>query len=132
LARFVKAKISLAPNNASAWNYLRGILDHNNVPYSRLHDFVRPYSLSAGEPNVDVLDLDNPLPSKGAQLPCPAAVEFLADIYEQEGGDNTLKAVEVGFVESHPSLLPHRICSFGNRLPMNMIQYERSMSHADE
>ena len=45
----------------------------------------------------DVVDLDNPLPSAGAELPCVAALEFLADIYEQEGSEGTAKAVEVKF-----------------------------------
>ena len=45
--------------------------------------------------NDDVVDLDNPPPSAGAQLPAVAALEFMADIYEKEGGDATVKAVEV-------------------------------------
>ena len=41
------------------------------------------------------MDLDNPAPTEGAQLPSVNALEFLADIYEDEGGDKILKAVEV-------------------------------------
>ena len=96
--RYTKQKIALAPNNMSAWNYLRGILDHANIPYSDLKSFVEPYTTasltSSGE---DVVDLENPLPSKGAQLPCPAAIEFLADIYEAEGATGLDKAVPVRF-----------------------------------
>lgn len=43
----------------------------------------------------DVVDLEDPLPSPGAQLPCVAAIEFLADIYEANGGDDLMKAIEV-------------------------------------
>jgi protein farnesyltransferase/geranylgeranyltransferase type-1 subunit alpha len=99
LSSYTKDKISLAPNNAAAWNFLRGTLDHNQIPYSDLSPFVLPYTLphssqdeSASE---EVLDLENPLPSKGAQLPCPEAIEFIADMYEAEGGDSILKATEV-------------------------------------
>ncbi|KAF9229945.1 hypothetical protein BU15DRAFT_69617 [Melanogaster broomeanus] len=62
---FVKAKLAIAPNNASAWNYLR-----------------------------DVVDLESPLPSSGAKLPCVAAVEFMADVYKSNGRDDTVKATE--------------------------------------
>ncbi|EGO29852.1 hypothetical protein SERLADRAFT_433805 [Serpula lacrymans var. lacrymans S7.9] len=94
---FVKNYISLAPNNASAWNYLRGILDHSATPYSQLLLFVTPYSVprSPDADLVDVIDLENPPPSMGAQLPCVAAIEFLADIHENEGGDDIMKATEL-------------------------------------
>ena len=44
---------------------------------------------------VDIVDLDNPPPSKQAELPCTAAIEFLADVYEQEGKGSVTKATEV-------------------------------------
>ncbi|KXN92160.1 Protein farnesyltransferase/geranylgeranyltransferase type-1 subunit alpha [Leucoagaricus sp. SymC.cos] len=93
---FTKQNISLAPNNPSAWNYLRGILDHPKLPYSLLTQFVKPYTVPL-DPNVaDIVDLENPPPMKGAELPCVYAIEFLADIYEQAGDkDNILKAVEL-------------------------------------
>jgi len=50
---------------------------------------------SLSEEAAEVIDLENPLPSKGSQLPCPAAIEFLADIYETEGGNSLVKAIEV-------------------------------------
>ncbi|KIK98587.1 hypothetical protein PAXRUDRAFT_823701 [Paxillus rubicundulus Ve08.2h10] len=94
---FVKAKIAIAPNNASAWNYLRGVLDHSKTPYSNLEVFVAPYSLphSAQEDATpeDVIDLENLLPSPGAQLPCVAAIEFMADIYESR--EDPMKATEL-------------------------------------
>ncbi|KAI1784532.1 protein prenylyltransferase [Ganoderma leucocontextum] len=91
---FAKEKIALAPNNPSAWNYLRGALEHTNTPFATVAAFVEPYTASE-TPAPDVVDLDNPLPSPGAQLPCVAALEFLADIYEKEGGEKTAKAVEI-------------------------------------
>ncbi|KAF8306023.1 protein prenylyltransferase [Clavulina sp. PMI_390] len=77
--RFVKYKISLAPNNPSAWNYLRGILEHSETPFSTIETFVIPYTKSQQEAS-NVEDLDNPAPSPKAELPCVQAVEFLADI----------------------------------------------------
>ncbi|KAG6884895.1 hypothetical protein C0993_007404 [Termitomyces sp. T159_Od127] len=90
---FVKENISLAANNPSAWNYLRGILDINDLPYSRVEDFVRMYADASEDATRDVVDLENLPPSKGAELPCPAATEFLADIHEKEG--RILEATEL-------------------------------------
>jgi hypothetical protein len=50
---------------------------------------------SPGETVAEVIDLENPPPSKDSQLPCPAAIEFLADIYELEGGNGIPKTIEV-------------------------------------
>jgi protein farnesyltransferase/geranylgeranyltransferase type-1 subunit alpha len=103
---FVKECIALAPNNASAWNYLRGMLNQHKIPYATLQAFVEPYAVAQSVTETDLVDLDNPLPSKTAQLPCPAAIEFLADVYEREGGDNVQKAAQV-FLSFLPySLLP--------------------------
>lgn len=96
--RFSKERISLAPNNPSAWNYLRGALEHANTPFAVVQSFVEPYT-TAQPPTRreldDVVDLDNPPPSSGAELPAAPALEFLADIYEKEGGEKVGKAVEV-------------------------------------
>jgi len=96
-SRYVKQNISLAANNLSAWNYLRGVLDFNQIPYSRLFDFVKPYAIPGSiDPNADLVDLENPPPARGASLPCPAAIEFLADIYEKESGEDLIfQATEV-------------------------------------
>ncbi|KAG1748314.1 uncharacterized protein EDB91DRAFT_1079298 [Suillus paluster] len=94
---FVKERIAIAPNNASAWNYLRGVLDHSKIPYSDLQAFVMPYSLPQtpfGTP-PEVVDLESPLPSKDAQLPCVAAMEFMADIHEAAGGEELIKSTEL-------------------------------------
>lgn len=98
-SRYVKMKISVAPNNPSTWNYLRGVLDNSKTPYSTLKAFVEPYCFEA-EPTLPdnsevIVDLEDPLPSPDAQLPCTAAIEFLADIHESLGGDNVRIAIDV-------------------------------------
>lgn len=91
---YTKEQIAVAPNNPSAWNYLRGVLEATNTPFTSLQTFVKPYtSLQPPPDNQDVVDLENPLPGPTAELPCVAAMEFLADIYEKEGGDSVQKAV---------------------------------------
>ena len=40
----MKEKIALAPNNSSAWNYLRGALEHTGTPFATLAPFVEPYT----------------------------------------------------------------------------------------
>ena len=82
--RYAKGKISLAPNNLSPWNYLRGVLDRTKTPYESIEEFVLPYTKPEESPE-SIVDLDNPLPSKGAQFPAVPAVEFLADIRESQG-----------------------------------------------
>ncbi|EJD51260.1 protein prenylyltransferase [Auricularia subglabra TFB-10046 SS5] len=92
---FTKEKIALAPNNESAWNYLRGVLNHTQTPYSTLRAFVQPFTVARPATDRAVVDLDNPPPSQGADLPSRLAIEFLADIYEQDGTDGVAKAVEL-------------------------------------
>lgn len=126
---FVKTKISIAPNNASAWNYLRGILDHSKMPYSTVQSFVTPYSIPHPEQHEatpgDVVDLEDPLPSSGAQLPCVAAIEFLADIYEANGGDNLMKATEV---RQH-SVFPLVVSPGANLVYLLRVKLWRSLAH---
>lgn len=125
--RFVKERIAIAPNNASVWNYLRGVLDHAKIPYSELQAFVLPYSLSQpplGTP-PEVVDLESPLPSKDSQLPCVAAVEFMADIHEAAG--ELVKATEVGYVlHELNTYLTYR--SFGNPWQTSTILYAKGIS----
>jgi len=93
-----KEKIALAPNNSSAWNYLRGVLEHTKTPLSSLTAFVEPYTIASPATALRgdaVLDLENPLPSEGAELPAACALELLADIHEQVGGEAIPKAVEI-------------------------------------
>ncbi|KAI9509310.1 protein prenylyltransferase [Russula earlei] len=80
---FAKERIALAPNNASAWNYLRGAA------------FAELYVVDAVEVGTDdVLDLENPAPSEGAELPCAAAIEFMADVHEARGKEGLSEAVK--------------------------------------
>lgn len=96
LHSYVKQNISLAPNNASAWNYLRGVLEFTKLPLSTVATFVQPYTVPLPTNIVDLVDVENPPPGSGAELPCVAAVEFLADVYEEEAQRESIdKAVEV-------------------------------------
>ena len=96
---YVKHSISIVPNNPAAWNYLRGVLQHNARPFSSIKDFIVLYTtIPSPSPDSDrnVVDLENPPPAEGAELPVPAAIEFLADIWEKEGTKEGLdKASEV-------------------------------------
>jgi protein farnesyltransferase/geranylgeranyltransferase type-1 subunit alpha len=97
LNRYVKQSISLAPNNASAWNYLRGVLNHNKVAFSSIAEFVKLYTVPYDGSRKDIVDVDLPPPGPSADLPCAAAIEFLADVYEQQGDkDGVQRATEVG------------------------------------
>ncbi|CAL1699215.1 unnamed protein product [Somion occarium] len=91
---YTKDQIALAPNNASAWNYLRGILERTGTSFSNLRSFVEPYTKTHEDRlgDEEILDLENPAPSAEAELPCVAALEFLADIYEK---DAVSKSVEI-------------------------------------
>ncbi|KAF9045580.1 hypothetical protein BJ165DRAFT_1478352 [Panaeolus papilionaceus] len=94
---YVKQNISLAPNNPSAWNYLRGILKQTKTPFPSLSSFVLPYTRPRN-PNGprDIVDLENPPPSEGADLPAVEAMEFLADILEEKGSESDVaRAVEI-------------------------------------
>lgn len=127
---FVKTKIAIAPNNASAWNYLRGILDKTKTPYSIVQSFVTPYSVPHPEqheaPLGDVVDLEDPLPSSGAQLPCVAAIEFVADIYETNGGEDLMKAIEV---QQYSFFLPS-MASLGANLDYSLhVKLWKSLAH---
>ena len=54
------------------------------------------FVVDAVDEDVDrVLDLENPPPSEGAQLPCSAAIEFMADVHEARGKEGITEAVEV-------------------------------------
>ena len=134
VCRFTKEKIAIAPNNASAWNYLRGVLATSNTPYESLLDFVLPYSephrstLTSTEGGEDVVDLENPPPSQGADLPSPYAVEFLADIYEAKAGSELEKAIKVSKLKSHNVIASDHMPSSGDLWRMNWIRFERSES----
>ncbi|KAF8186392.1 hypothetical protein BJ912DRAFT_1022793 [Pholiota molesta] len=112
---YTKQNISLAPNNPSAWNYLRGILKESGTPFALVQDFARPYAYPhSPDEKRDIVDLDNPPPGPEAELPCVQAMEFLADVWEAEGAaeaktapasarEKTEKAVEMwtGLANEH-------------------------------
>jgi len=64
-------------------------LKKTQTPFSTLEQFILPYTTPRSATDhtspqlseTDALDLENPLPSKEAQLPVPLAIEFLADIH---------------------------------------------------
>lgn len=79
------------------------VLEKTSTPLSTIEAFIIPYtkskSVDATNPEDTELaaDLDDPLPSAQAELPCPLAVEFLADIYVEKTSqgidtDESLKA----------------------------------------
>ncbi len=54
------------------------------------------YVVDAVDEDTDrVVDLENPSPSEDAQLPCPAAIEFMADVHEARGKEGIAGAVKV-------------------------------------
>jgi protein farnesyltransferase/geranylgeranyltransferase type-1 subunit alpha len=66
------------------------------LPYSTQAAFVELYVVDAVDADADrVLDLENPPPSQGAQLPCLAAIEFMADVHEARGKEGISEAVKV-------------------------------------
>lgn len=123
---YTKDQIALAPNNPSAWNYLRGILEHTNTPFASLDPFVQLY-IAQTAPVQEVLDLENPAPGPEAQLPCVAALEFNADILERKGGtENIQKAAEVWLnavecLKAGRMLISCFLPRSGSRLRMNTI-----------
>ncbi|PLW52094.1 hypothetical protein PCASD_02062 [Puccinia coronata f. sp. avenae] len=89
---FTEQQILKAPNNPSAWNYLRGVLKRGSVPLNTVEDFVVPLTKTVQE-----LDAGNAWPAdlnKHSDLPAPAAVEFLADSYA-ESQANVQQALEL-------------------------------------
>jgi hypothetical protein len=66
------------------------VLEHTSAPLSSIEAFVVPYTKSksnnkpSSEEPEPATDLDDPLPSVQAELPCPLAIEFLADIYVEK------------------------------------------------
>ncbi len=87
---YTKHQISLAPNNASAWNYLRGVLKHEKQPLSSIREFIELYAQER-DAEKDIVDVENPPPGPDAELPCVFAVEALADIYEAESEQEKAK-----------------------------------------
>ena len=79
------------------------------MPYSTQAAFAELYVVDAVKARADdVLDLENPPPSQGAKLPCPAALEFMADVHEAMGKEGVAEAVKVcHFLTRRLTLLPY-------------------------
>ena len=89
---FVKDQLLKAPNNPSAWNFLRGVLKRAKKPFDSLESFVLPLTKPAAQ-----LDAEHGWPAglnRRASLPAPPAVEFLADIYAGSGA-TTAQALDL-------------------------------------
>jgi len=101
------------------------------MPFSTQAAFAELYVVDAVEEGTDddVLDLENPPPSKGAELPCAAAIEFVADIHEARGKDGVSEAVKV---------TPSRVSSRRSRMWLSysltfiVVQYWRSLAHTHD
>jgi protein farnesyltransferase/geranylgeranyltransferase type-1 subunit alpha len=113
--RYVKTKIALVPSNLSAWNYLRGILTESKTYFytQSILNFAEPFTKSSLTPGVGrlggAIDLDNPGPGQGAELPCAYAVEFVADALatqcaEVKESEENRKAAESRAVDCYRSL----------------------------
>jgi hypothetical protein len=101
------------------------------MPFSTQADFVELYVVDAVEEGTDddVLDLENPPPSKGAELPCVAAIEVVADIHEARGKDGVPEAVKVTASRVEPTFL--RMCLLYS-LTSIVVQYWRSLAHTHD
>lgn len=73
---FAKDKIALAPNNPSPWNYLRGVIDKTNTPFSVHEEFCRKYT------GLDQSDQTDDL--QGAGVVSAQALGFLVEIYDDK------------------------------------------------
>lgn len=77
------------------------------MSYSTQAAFVELYVVDAVDEDIDpVLDLENPPPCEGTQLPCPAAIEFMADVHEARGKEGITEAVKV-----RPFLIRTDVCA---------------------
>lgn len=84
------------------------------MPYSTQTAFVELYVVDGVDEAVDVdsvLDLENPPPCEGAQLPCPASLEFMADVHEARGEEGITEAVKV-----RPFLIQADVCPIQSRV----------------
>lgn len=96
-------------------------LDFKSVPYSTIEEFIVPYT-KPYDTTVDVendaivaaVDVENPLPSPQASLPCLQALEFLADIWEEKSAlADEPSSQEVG-IGNASEVLPFRAFGIGN------------------
>ncbi|KAF9028033.1 protein prenylyltransferase [Hymenopellis radicata] len=77
---YTKHQISLAPNNASAWNYLRGVLKHEEQPLSSVREFVELYAQERdAEKDIALADICE---AEGGQERAKELWRLLADKYD--------------------------------------------------
>lgn len=86
------------PHNVSAWNYLRGLLKHFQLPMAPLLPAVLPYTAREGIAALaQSPDAALPLPSEplppDTPLPISHALEYLADTLVQAGKGEQARAV---------------------------------------
>jgi hypothetical protein len=95
------------PNNASAWNYLHGLLDYARMAFTHAA-LAELYVVDTVEEGTDddVFDLENPLPSKGAELPCVAAIDGWHTRGERgkDGVSERIRGCEGNGIESRADL----------------------------
>lgn len=82
---YAKAKLIRAPENRSPWAYARGALRAAGRPLSEWKEFVKKFVLEESE-NGKVVDVE---------VKSSHAVEWLADVYAEEGESTTAEAVRM-------------------------------------
>jgi hypothetical protein len=74
---------------------------------------------------MSILDLENPLPSSTSELPCPAALEFLAEIHEEEQSEQGIQnaALVYIFYGSQQLATTYLVASYTNSLLRSKTLY---------
>lgn len=99
LTSYIKRSLSLIPNNASSWTYLRGILALSSSPLPlssyNLTKWIKTNLLSPS-----LLDPDSPLPaaaeSGSSSSVCVFALEYLLDVLQEEAEAEAVQPIETG------------------------------------
>ncbi|KAI1126392.1 putative geranylgeranyltransferase type I alpha subunit [Nemania abortiva] len=71
--QYTQEKITLAPQNQSPWNYLRGVLTKGGLPLATVLDFVKGFVKNLGEGE------------ESEEVRSSHALDLLADIYKETG-----------------------------------------------
>ncbi|PWN17790.1 protein prenylyltransferase [Microstroma glucosiphilum] len=84
---YIKRSLSLIPNNASSWTYLRGILSLSSRPLP-LSSYSLPKWIKTNLLSPFLLDAATPLPAAGesgsSSTVCVFALEYLLDVLQEE------------------------------------------------
>ncbi|KAK4051149.1 CAAX geranylgeranyltransferase alpha subunit [Microbotryomycetes sp. JL201] len=108
LHQYAKEKLAISPNNPSAWNYLRGVLDRTETSYSILLPFVEPLALATPES----MPSDEPVVSSSAELPAFLAIEFMADCAYKLAKQQTDSTLSQNEKAKEASALFSSLCQF--------------------